>query len=247
MEAQAVLESAGLSGNEVKVYYTLLNLGSALAGEITKKSGVNRTNVYDALNRLIERGLVSFVIKANRKYFEAAPPERIIRYLEEKQKDIQSKKNQVQNILPDLEKRRKLSKEPQEATIYTGRRGLKSVAEEVLKTKKEMLAFGAEGKFVKLFTHYAEQWHTRRGKLKIPVKIIYNEKIRKTKSKAKFPILQMKFNATIHDTPSTTWIFGDKVAIIVWSEQPVVTLIRSKEVAKSYKQFFDILWRDSRS
>jgi len=247
MEVQEVLENAGLSGNEVKVYYSLLNLGSALAGEITKKSGVNRTNVYDSLTRLTGRGLVSFVVKSNRKYFEAASPQRIVKYLEEEEKVIQSKKKLVEDILPDLEKRRKLSKEPQEATIYSGRKGLKSVAEEVLKTKKEMLAFGAEGKFVELFTDYALQWHMRRGKLKIPVKIIYNEKIRKTKSKAKFPILQMKFNSSVHDTPSTTWIFGDRVAIVVWSEQPVITLIRSKEVAKSYKQFFDILWKDSKS
>ncbi len=247
MEVKSALESAGLSGNEIKVYLALLDLGSALAGEITKKSEVNRTNVYDALNRLIERGLVSFVVKANRKHFEAANPERIIKYLDEKELELRGKKEMVASILPELEKRRKLSKEPQEATIYSGRKGLKSVAEEVLKTKKEMLAFGAEGKFIKLFTHYAEQWHRRRGKLKIPVKIIYNEKMRKSKSKADFPLLQMRFNATVQDTPSTTWIFGDKIAVVVWSDQPVVTLIRSKEVAKSYRQFFEVIWKDSKS
>lgn len=247
MEVKSALESAGLAGNEIKVYLALLDLGSALAGEITKKSGVNRTNVYDALDRLTERGLVSYVIKANRKHFEAANPERIIKYLDEKELEVRSKKEIIASILPELEKRRKLSREPQEATIYTGRKGLKSVAEEVLKTKKEMLAFGAEGQFIKMFTHYAGQWHLRRGKLKIPVKIIYNEKIRKSKSKADFPLMQMRFNSTVQDTPSTTWIFGDKVAIVVWSEQPVVTLIRSKEVAKSYRQFFEVIWKDSKN
>ncbi len=247
MEVKSALESAGLSGNEIKVYLALLDLGSALAGEITKKSGVNRTNVYDALERLTEKGLVSYVVKANRKYFEATHPDRIIKYLEEKELEVRSKRDEVASVIPELEKRRKLSKEPQEATIYSGRKGLKSVAEEVLKTRKEMLAFGAEGQFIKLFTHYAEQWHWRRGKLKIPIKIIYNEKIRKSKSKADFPLFQRRFNSTVQDTPSTTWIFGDKVAIVVWSEQPVVTLIRSKEVAKSYRQFFEVIWKDSKS
>ena len=55
-----------------------------------------------------------------------------------------------------------------------------------------MLVFGAEGKFVEIFTHYAEQWHTKRGALKIPVKIIYNEKVRTKKSKMVFPIFQKK-------------------------------------------------------
>ncbi|MBW2978039.1 hypothetical protein KY331_04295 [Candidatus Woesearchaeota archaeon] len=245
MDLRIVLEEAGLAGNEAKVYLALLELGSALAGEITKKSGVNRTNVYDALDKLTEKGLATYVIQANRKYFEAVSPERIIKYLEEREKAIRKKRELVNSALPDLDLKRKLGREPQEATIYKGKKGLKSITEDVLKTKKEMLVFGAEGKFVEMFTHYAQQWHMRRGKLKIPVKIIYNEKIRAKKSKAKFPILQMRFNSNIYESLATTWVYGDKVAIVVWSDQPVATLIRSKEVSKSYKQFFDILWKDS--
>ncbi len=246
MDVKPALESAGLSGNEIKVYLALLDVGSALAGEITKKSGVNRTNVYDSLDRLTERGLVSYIIQANRKYFEATKPERLLKYLDEKEQEIKSKKDLIAAALPELEQRRKLSREPQEATIYKGRKGLKSVAEEVLNTKKPMLAFGAEGRFVALFTHYAEQWHMRRGKLNIPLKIIFNERLREIKSNAHFPKSQMRFNAHLYETPATTWIFGDKVAIIVWSEQPLVTLIRSPEVAASYRQFFEIMWKDSR-
>jgi hypothetical protein len=144
-----------------------------------------------------------------------------------------------------LELKRKLSREPHEATVFKGKKGLKSVAEDVLKTKKELLVFGAEGKFVDELKHYAAQWHLKRKKLKIPVKIIYNEKIRKTKQKVKFPILKMKFNPHLYDTLATTWIYGDKVAIIVWSEPSLTTLIRSKQVADSYRQFFNILWKES--
>jgi sugar-specific transcriptional regulator TrmB len=246
MDIKTILEKAGLAGNEAKVYLALLELGSALAGEITKKSGVNRTNVYDALDKLTEKGLVSYVIQANRKFFEAVSPGRIVKYLEEKEKDIRKRKELVNSALPELELKRKLSREPQEATIYKGKKGLKSIAEDILKTKKELLVFGAEGKFVDLFTHYAQQWHMRRGKLKIPVKIIYNERIRAKKSKAKFPILKMRFNSNVYETPATTWIYGNKVAIIVWSDQPIATLIRSKEVANSYRQFFNILLKDSK-
>src|SRR3989338_10263479 len=111
MSTQSILEQVGLTGNETKVYLALLDLGSALAGEITKKCGVNRTNVYDALDRLMEKGLASFVIQANRKYFEATPAERIIDHLEEQEKEINNKKEAVQSILRDLEARRKLGKQ----------------------------------------------------------------------------------------------------------------------------------------
>jgi sugar-specific transcriptional regulator TrmB len=247
MNPEIALKEAGLPNNDVKVYLALLDLGSALAGEITKKSGVNRTNVYDSLDKLIERGLVSYVIQANRKYFEATTPESLIKYLDEKESNIKKQKKLINNILPELESRRALSQETYEATIYKGKKGLKSIAEDVLKTKSTLLAFGAEGRFVETFRHYAAQWHMRRNKLKIPVKIIYNEKIRKNKLKARFPILQMKFNSHMDDTPATTWIYGDKVAIVIWQgKEPIATLIRSNPIAKSYKQFFNILWQNSK-
>ncbi len=246
MNPQSVLELAGLTGNEAKVYLALLDLGSALAGEITKKSGINRTNVYDALDRLMEKGMASFVIQANRKYFEATPPERILNHLEEKQKELQEKKNAVQGILPELTARRKLGKQPLEATIYKGKKGLRSVTEDILRERKEILIFGATGRFVEEFGHYAEQWHLRRGQLGIPARIIFNEKTREKRSKILWKHIQIRFHPSIEETPATTWMYGDKVALVVWGEQPLVTLIRSKQIAYSYRAFFEVMWKEAK-
>lgn len=246
MEINKKLREAGLAENEIKVYLALLKLGSVTAGEIAKNSGVNRTNVYDALERLIEKGLVGFVIKSNRKHFEAKTPESLINYFEEEEKEIRDKKEIIKSILPEINKIRKLNEEKQNATIYKGMKGLKSVAEDVIKTKKEILVFGAEGNFEKLFENYFEQWHLKRKLNKIPLKIIFNERVRKNKENWEFAFSEIRFNDSLEDTPATTWIYGDKVVIIVWSEQPIVTLIESKKVSKSYKQFFDILWKSSK-
>jgi len=246
MSTQSILEQVGLTGNETKVYLALLDLGSALAGEITKKCGVNRTNVYDALDRLMEKGLASFVVQANRKYFEAAPVNQIIHHLEEQEKEINNKKEAVQGILENLSARRKLGKQPLEATIYKGKKGLRSVAEDVLQEGKELLAFGATGRFVEEFGHYAEQWHLRRGQLGITAKIIFHEKTRERREHKEWKHIQMRFHPTIKETPSTVWIYGEKVAIVVWGEQPLVTLIRSKQVAHSYKAFFDVMWKQAK-
>ncbi|MFH1439663.1 MAG: helix-turn-helix domain-containing protein [Candidatus Woesearchaeota archaeon] len=251
MSLNPILKEIGLAGNESKVYLALLDLGSALAGEITKKSGVNRTNVYDALDKLIEKGLVSYVIEANRKYFEAEKVERFMSFLEEKEKTILDKKKLLNKILPELKEKRKLSKEPQEATIFKGRKGLKSIAEDIINTKKEFLVFGAEGKFKDLFPHYIENWHKRRAKANINIKIIFNESVRKKKLKKtttrknRWKKISMKFTKQ-EETPATTWVYGDKVVIVVWSEQPLATLIRSKDVAKSYRHFFNVLWENAR-
>ena len=59
-----------LAKNESKLYLSLLELGSASATQLIQKSGLHRAVVYDILERLIEKGLASFVIKGRKKYFE---------------------------------------------------------------------------------------------------------------------------------------------------------------------------------
>ena len=246
MEVEKILREAGLAGNEVKVYLSLLELGSVTAGEIAKASGVNRTNVYDALRSLAEKGLVSHIKKAERRYFEAASPSKFLHYLEEKEDEVREKRQVLEEIIPELEMKRTLSKEQQEATVYAGRKGLKTVAEDVLRVSDELLVFGAEGEFMKLFRTYSRNWHRRRANARVHLKIIYSDKLREEKSMEALPLAEMRFNEKLYDTPSTTWVYGSKVAVIVWSEHPIITVIRSGKAARSYRQFFRELWRSSR-
>ena len=106
-----ILQELGLSITESKVYLALLDLGSGLAGEITKKSQINRTNVYDALERLIEKGLVSYVVSANRKIFEPVNPERLKEILEEKEENLKK-------ILPELQLKFKENKSIRNFHLY---------------------------------------------------------------------------------------------------------------------------------
>ena len=54
-----VLFEAGLTVNEAKVYIALLERGSSAVNDITKASGVHRVNVYDVIERLQTKGLIS--------------------------------------------------------------------------------------------------------------------------------------------------------------------------------------------
>lgn len=46
--------------------------------------------------------------------------------------------------------------------------------------------------------------------------------------------------------PSATAIYGDKVAIFVWNEPYYAIMIQSRQVADTYRNFFDALWRASK-
>lgn len=231
-----ILQEMGLSITESKVYLALLGHGPALAGEITKKSQINRTNVYDALERLIEKGLVTYVLSANRKIFEPVNPEQLREILKEKQEKLNK-------ILPELKLKYNETKSEEEARIFKGKKGIKSIFEDILKEKRDLFVYGAESKFADIFPAYQKYWNKNRASLGIHVKIIYTEKVKKRKKEEGLRLLVMKFLPAYYEFPSTNLIYGNNVVIIAWTDVPFGFMIKSKEIVKSNMNFFEILWK----
>ena len=69
------LKDMGLSENEAKTYLALLRMGPSNASGIVQKTNIHRINIYDILNRLQDKGLVSYVFNGKRKQYEASSPE----------------------------------------------------------------------------------------------------------------------------------------------------------------------------
>jgi HTH-type transcriptional regulator, sugar sensing transcriptional regulator len=230
------LQEFGLSNTEAKVYLALLEIGKSQAGEITKKSTVNRTNVYDALERLIKKGLVSYVNENNKKVFEAVNPERLQEIVEEKQAKLGK-------VIQELKTRYSRGKTEEDASIFKGKNGIKSIFEDVLKEKKDLFAYGAESRFKEMFPFYQKHWNDERARLGIKVKMIYNEKVRKTKKAEHLKLLEMKFLPETYDFPSMVMVYADKVVTVVWLEEPFGFMIKSKEAVKSNMNFFELLWK----
>src|SRR3989344_4973464 len=188
-----ILEDLGLTGNESKVYLALLELGSSPAGKLIKKVGMHRAAVYDLIDLLSEKGLVSYVIKANRKYFEAQDPERLLGYLEDRKVEIERKESDLRGILPDLQAMRKIAAEEQEGNIYKGKKGLKSIYEDVLKTRETFFVFGAMGRFKEIYPEYFPHFHNKRVKMKINLKIIYTENVRGERGGEELKLAEVRY------------------------------------------------------
>ena len=70
----SALKEAGLTDGETRTYLALLEVGSSTIGPVLKKSGVNRSIIYRIIEKLIKKGLVSYITKEKTKYYQAAPP-----------------------------------------------------------------------------------------------------------------------------------------------------------------------------
>lgn len=230
------LQELGLSNTESKIYLALLEIGKSGAGEITKKSKVNRTNVYDALERLIEKGIVSYVSENNKRLFEAVNPKRF-------QEILESKQESLKKTIEELKSKFNKTQKDEDASVFRGKEGIKSIFEDVINEKKDLFAYGAESRFKEMFPFYQKHWNDQRAKLKINVKMIYNEKVKSGKKQEDLKLLDMKFLPETYDFPSMVMIYADKVVTVVWLEEPFAFMIKSKEAVKSNMNFFDLLWK----
>ena len=237
------LEKAGLTRVESKVYLTLIDLGPSLAGQITKKSGIHRRTIYDALDRLAEKGLISYIVKNNRKYFEAASPEQIVRLMKEKE-------DEVKNSLPELMKRFTGTKSKEETLFYKGKDGLKTAFEDQISelggkasgTGKEILVLGASSQAKEILSFYLHWYTQRRKENKIKLRIISDIS---SKGKMTAPLSEFRYLSNLG--PTAMNIYGDKVSIILWSkEKPIAIIIKNKEISDSYRVFFEQMWRIAR-
>ena len=242
----SILQKIGLTKNEIKVYLTLLEIGSTSAGPLIKQLGMHRALVYEVLDLLINKGVVSYVLAANRKIFQPQDPQRLLEYISTKKEELSNQENELKAILPALQAKKSLANQEQEGTIYKGKKGLKTIIEDMLLLKKPWYVFGATGQFKELFGHYFTNVHKRRASLRIPLFIIFSEAIRHQKREDDLLKVNIRYLPEKYLTPATTYIYGENVAIIIWGTDPMAFVIHGKSVADSYRAFFDILWNTAK-
>ncbi|MFC1696839.1 helix-turn-helix domain-containing protein [Nanoarchaeota archaeon] len=237
-----ILEEIGLTKSEINVYLSLLELGSSSTGKIVDKSKVASSKIYEILDKLMQKGLASFIIKSGVKYFEAAPPERIMDYMKEKETKFNEQKQELKQILPELELKQKLAKYKSEATIYKGIKGMETAyfnALKLLKANEEVLVIGAPSRS-KAMNRFFIKFNKERAKRKIKMRIIYNEAARGDERTLNNPLSEIKYTPEI--TPASIDIFNDRVIISPEAKEPLSIVIDSKEVAESFRVQFEKSW-----
>jgi sugar-specific transcriptional regulator TrmB len=234
------LEQLGLTRNESKVYLALLETGETMTGALVKKTALHRVLIYDALEMLIKKGLASYVIKENRKYFQAANPERLVDFLKEKEEYATS-------LIPEL-KLRTAPTSQQSVQVYEGLRGLKSALNNMIKELSPggtHYVFGS-GDMDKTLGPYYDIYQESKRKHKIKTYGIVDIEYRKRTTLIKRTSAEIRFYP-FNYFPTDTWIYNDKVLIVTYkSSPPVAILITSNETSHSYKKFFDAIWKQAK-
>jgi len=244
------LQQLGLTAGESRVYEALLIVGPSTIGPILKKSGVAYSKIYHILNRLIDKGLVSFILREKTKYFNAVEPARIRDYLEKQEEQVRRNKAALKKLLPGLEKLILFAGKKEEARIFVGEKGLMSAYENLLKEtdKKDEgvffyvhdpIYYGRAEKF------YVKSWQVVK-KFGNRWRGVANYKFKKTRLAKKYPpFIEQRYAS--FPLPSNIEIIKAKVLITAWRDKPIGILIESLEIAENFKRYFETVWKMSKS
>jgi len=236
-----ILQDLGLTQAEIKVYVALLEIGSSGAGHVLEKSGLQNSVVHRALNSLIEKSLINYVLEGRRKIYQATDPENFINFIDEK-------KRRFDKILPELKKKQRFAKKKKKATIYQGKRGIAEIYNKMVNSSGEYLTFGGGSPCENLMgTSWWMNIHQKRVTNKLKSRQVFDETVRKIGKKIDaLPKSQVKFLSRDFEQFQETVIVGDKVAINVFSKNPYGFLIEDKVVAEGYRKHFEILWKQAK-
>lgn len=233
-----VLVNAGLTHREAEAYLALLNVQEAKVSEIAERTRENRTHVYDTLNKLLAKGLVAYVVKGGKKFFRPAPPEKIIEYLKEKAQ-------LVENYLPELRGLYKPRVKMPIVEVFEGAEGIKTVLRDVLRENKEWHCLGSTGKSPEILPFFLEQFHRQRMKQRLPLRVIYNDdQLGRERAKEVTKQKYTRVKILQKTSPTTTYVYGEKVVIIIWEKEKLVAImIKDKDAADSYRSYFELMWQ----
>jgi len=238
-EIAKVLESIGLSKNETEIYLDLLINGKSSANDISKRTSIHRTNVYDILENLSRKGIADKIIENDKNFFYPAPPKDLLDSLKQTQ-------NVFEKILPELESMQTQKVEERKVSVSEGLTSVKNIILSLLINKSPIYVYGMPKEVMGILGSFIDDFHKERISQGIIFKGIYNQSAMKTiKDLNCMTLTEARYFPSTYDSKISTTICGNKVILQFWELPTSAVVIENESIAKTYKNFFDILWNEA--
>ncbi len=237
------LIDVGLTPGEAKVYLAMIHIGPSRVGKIVEMSGVSQSKIYNVLDRLILKGLASYNLQDNIKYFQSLEPSRLHEYIQRKEDEVRRQKEALTQIISDLSKNVNAAKRST-SEIFMGERSLRSAYMTLLSDSKR-------GDILRYFYPYpnahenASPFYSRFYKYQKSKGLVERGIVNSDfKNSQHFKEIQkdVKLRHVNFPLPGTIDIFADKLLIIDWKTITGI-LITSSEIAGIFVDYFDSIWK----
>jgi len=228
MENYEEFAELGLTKNESKAYTTLIEFGKLSAGEISGKSGVSHSKIYNILESLIHKGLVKIIPEKTKKFIPTDPNE-FIKLIEKKEKAITKAKEKIKEMKKFYD-----IKEKNPVSLAYGTIGFHKIVDEMKDEKEYSYA-------IKWTSEVRPKW-IQGAKRKVKRGLDIKTLVRFDKETEKNVNIWQKIHTKIKKFPNEGIAFSvidDEEVMIALIKSNVTLLIKDKPFAKVMKILFE--------
>lgn len=235
-----MLDMMGINKNEAKVYLDLLKNKPSTSLELSKRTGIHRSNTYDSIRNLIGKGFASEIIGEKRKEFKALPPEKIKHHFEQKVRELDQ-------ILPSLNNFSKESTSKSSFVIIDGISSIREKISDLLNLDKDINIYGLSKPFLDVLgKNFLKEFNKERLIKKIFLRGISDEN-----SLDHFRFLnekkytQIKSISNKYSSEVMTIMCEDLMLILTFNENIQGIIMQNNLLSEAYKNYFDIFCEGS--
>ena len=230
------LKSLGINEKQASVYLACLELGSGTIHEVSEKSGVKRTSIYNFLAEMKQNGLVTEVTEMNKAILVATDPNELV---------ARAKRNyeQAQKALPELMGIFNIPGNKPNVRFYPGLEGIKNAYDDILQTNENIYGFSDYEEMLSVLDESI--WDFPKERLRRGIKFfsiakdgqkgklvqsLDKEQLRETRLVSK-----VKFETEIN-------IYGNKVAAISFHRPYTAVIIEDIAIAQTLRSVWKAWW-----
>ena len=234
-----LLQSAGLTPSESRVYLASLSFGPMTVIDLAKRATLSRPSTYAAIEALTAKGLMSSFLRGKRSLYTAEPPERLRGFVESEARKLQGKVGEIVEAIPDL----KLLQRGERPSVkfFEGIEGLRAIAEDLTATKPDTTDEIANLDAVKDIFAAEELQKVRQVLITI-----------KTRGRALLSgdVTAARPGVVARVLPKNTFnffgdivIYGNKIAMLTFKGKLLGVVIENSIIADTYRVLFDLAWQ----
>lgn len=250
------IKDAGLSEKGALVYAALLELGGAFPSQIAKYTKLKRSTVYEILDDLAIKGLVSELEKRNKYFYSIEHPKRLIHFSERSIARAQEEHQKLQEFFPELEGLYAGATSRPKVSYFEGADGVMDIYEDHVSAQKkyEMVGFVNIAELMRFLPQKKyHEYVQKKERLGITSRgIIPNTEEDRAYEKTVYKSIKKKILPRVRFIPKEEFpwkgditIYGTgKVSIVSFSDQRVTgIIIESETIHEMMRMIFELAWR----
>jgi sugar-specific transcriptional regulator TrmB len=243
------LKLLGLNESEIRVYSQLISKELSSMTQLSKSTGIPRTNIYRICEELVKKNLARWTVDQRGKKIEIVNIRTLDRIIHKKELELEKTKSAVGN-LQSLFKATSKNLPLTELRYYKGKEGMKQLIWNTLQAKNEIMGYSVYNRREIIGSKFDEKYVVEFRKRKLADNVIANTPT--------LPAIKKALKGVHQQTPKNvkiiedkdfyisgdTYIYNNIYAVNFWNEDEIIGVeIENPEIVKVQKSIFNSLWK----